>query len=173
MEAKPPSFIPFQLWYTVPQLLGSLDKGLFIFFPILILGVFGWKEFASRYRPEAVLCGGLLVGNLVLAGDWTDCGINAGCIEAAVMQIFTKIQVPASTAGWGEATQVFDVLDQALEKGPWILGEDFSVADIMIGSGLNFAINIFKMVPTRPSFDRYLARCIARPGFQRAMALAA
>ena len=23
--------------------------------------------------------------NLVLAGDWTDCGMNAGCIEAAVM----------------------------------------------------------------------------------------
>jgi len=23
--------------------------------------------------------------NLVLAGDWTDCGINAGCIEAAVL----------------------------------------------------------------------------------------
>lgn len=23
--------------------------------------------------------------NLILAGDWTDCGINAGCIEAAVM----------------------------------------------------------------------------------------
>jgi uncharacterized protein with NAD-binding domain and iron-sulfur cluster len=24
-------------------------------------------------------------GNLVLAGDWTDCGLNAGCIEAAVL----------------------------------------------------------------------------------------
>ena len=23
--------------------------------------------------------------NVVLAGDWTDCGMNAGCIEAAVM----------------------------------------------------------------------------------------
>jgi Flavin containing amine oxidoreductase len=23
--------------------------------------------------------------NLVLAGDWTDCGINAGCVEAAVV----------------------------------------------------------------------------------------
>jgi predicted NAD/FAD-dependent oxidoreductase len=23
--------------------------------------------------------------NLVLAGDWTDCGLNAGCIEAAVL----------------------------------------------------------------------------------------
>ena len=26
--------------------------------------------------------------NLVLAGDWTDCGMNAGCIEAAVMSGF-------------------------------------------------------------------------------------
>jgi glutathione S-transferase len=95
------------------------------------------------------------------------------CIEAAVMQIFTKMQVPASSAGWGEATQVFDVLDQALEKGPWILGENFSVADIVVGSGLNFAIKLFKMVPTRPSFDRYLDRCAARPAFQRAQALAA
>jgi hypothetical protein len=63
-------FFPFQVWHTVPQLLGSLDKGLFIFCPILILGVFGWRDFASRHRPEAVLCGGLLVGNLILAGAW-------------------------------------------------------------------------------------------------------
>jgi uncharacterized protein with NAD-binding domain and iron-sulfur cluster len=33
-----------------------------------------------RLRPDE---GGY--DNLVLAGDWTDCGINAGCIEAAVM----------------------------------------------------------------------------------------
>jgi glutathione S-transferase len=95
------------------------------------------------------------------------------CIEPAVIQIFTKIQVPASTAGWGEATQVFDVIDQALDKGPWILGDDFSAADVVIGSGLNFAVKAFKMVPTRPSFDRYLDRCAARPAFQRAQALAA
>jgi Flavin containing amine oxidoreductase len=25
------------------------------------------------------------VGNLALAGDWTNCGLNAGCLEAAVM----------------------------------------------------------------------------------------
>jgi hypothetical protein len=63
-------FFPFQLWHTIPQLLGSLDKGLFIFCPILLLGIFGWKEFALRYRPEAILCGGLLLGNLVLLGAW-------------------------------------------------------------------------------------------------------
>jgi glutathione S-transferase len=81
--------------------------------------------------------------------------------------------VPPSTASWGSATQVFDTLDAALEKGPWILGDAFSAADIMIGSGLNFAVRLFKMVPPRPAFDRYLDRCVARPAFQRAERIAA
>jgi ribosomal protein S18 acetylase RimI-like enzyme len=75
--------------------------------------------------------------------------------------------------GWGDAQRVFDVLDAALTKGPWILGETFSAADIAIGSGLNFAVRLFKMVPSRPSFDRYIDRCAARPAFQRASAIAA
>jgi glutathione S-transferase len=95
------------------------------------------------------------------------------CIEPALIQIFTKLDVPPSTAAWGDATQVFDVLDKALEKGPWILGDTFSAADVIIGSGLNFAVKLFKMVPTRPSFDRYIEACSARPAFQRATALAA
>lgn len=95
------------------------------------------------------------------------------CIEPALIQIFTKIDVPASTAAWGSASQVFDVLDAALDKAPWILGDAFSAADIMIGSGLNFAVRMFKMVPSRASFDRYIDRCAARPAFQRAEKLAA
>lgn len=94
------------------------------------------------------------------------------CIEPAIIQLFTKIQVPTSTAGWGDATQVFDVLDTALEKGPWLLGDDFSAADVVIGSGLNYAVRLFKMVPARPSFDRYIDRCEARPAFQRATTIA-
>lgn len=98
---------------------------------------------------------------------------SPGCIEPAMIEIFTKIEVPTSTAAWGSATQVFDVLDAALEKGPFLLGDMFSAADIMIGSGLNFATRLFKMVPPRPSFDRYLDACSARPAFQRATVLAA
>lgn len=98
---------------------------------------------------------------------------SPGCIEPAIIQIFTKIEIPTSTAAWGSATQVFDVLEAALAKGPWILGEEFSAADITIGSGLNFAVRLFKMVPSRPAFDAYLARCMARPAFQRAETIAA
>jgi glutathione S-transferase len=65
------------------------------------------------------------------------------------------------------------VLDAALTTGPWILGENFSAADIAIGAGLNFAVRMFKMVPSRPSFEAYIARCVARPAFQRAEKLAA
>ena len=71
-----------------------------------------------------------------------------------MVQVATKIEMNPIAAGWGDAQRVFDVLDAALAKGPWILGETFSAADIMIGSGLNFAVRLFKMVPSRPSFDR-------------------
>jgi glutathione S-transferase len=95
------------------------------------------------------------------------------CIEPAMMQIATKVEINPVAAGWGEAQRVFDVLDATLTKGPWILGEAFSAADIAIGSGLNFAVRQFKMVSSRPSFDRYIDRCAARPAFQRAGAIAA
>src|ERR1700735_597599 len=89
-------------------------------------------------------------------------------VEPAMVQVATKIEMNPVAAGWGEAQRVFDVLDVALEKGPWILGDSFSAADIIIGSGLNFAVRLFKMVPSRPSFDAYIDRCAARPAFQRA-----
>ena len=96
-----------------------------------------------------------------------------GCIEPAIVQIATKLEMPPVAAGWGSATMVFDVLDTALEKGPWLLGDTFTAADIAIGNSLNYAIRIFKMVQTRPSFERYLERCTSRPAFKRAQEIAA
>ena len=95
------------------------------------------------------------------------------CIEPAILQAHTKLEIPAMSAAWGSTTQTFDVLDQALAKGPWLLGENFSAADVAIGAGMNFAIRLFKMIPTRPNFDRYLDACAARPAFQRAEKIAA
>jgi glutathione S-transferase len=91
------------------------------------------------------------------------------CIEPAMAQIATKFEISTVAAGWGDAKRVFDVLEAALEEGPWILGDKFSAADIAIGAGLNFAVRQFKMVPARPSFDRYIDRCEKRPAFQRAL----
>jgi len=96
-----------------------------------------------------------------------------GCIEPAILQIFTKIQIPPLQAGWGDSNQVFDVLERAVGNGSWLLGEQFTAADVMIGSNLNAVIRMFKMIPSRPAFDRYLDACAARPAFRRASVLAA
>jgi hypothetical protein len=63
-------FFPGQLWHTIPQLLVSLDKGLLVYCPVLILGVFGWRAFLAGHRRAAILCGAITVGNLLLAGMW-------------------------------------------------------------------------------------------------------
>ena len=95
------------------------------------------------------------------------------CIEPAILQAYLKLDIPAMSAAWGSTTQTFDVLDQALEKGPWLLGDDFTAADVAIGAGINYAIRMFKMVPERPNFERYLDACAARPAFQTAQKLVA
>src|SRR6202048_3659864 len=55
-----------------------------------------------------------------------------GCVEPAMVQVATKIEMNPVSAGWGDAQRVFDVLDAALTNGPWILGENFSAADIIV-----------------------------------------
>jgi glutathione S-transferase len=92
-------------------------------------------------------------------------------IEGAIIEKFAKLQVPKSTAGWGSHALVVDALDAALAKGPWLLGERFSAADVVIGSDLHFAVDQWKMIEERPSFRAYLDRCLARPALQRAMAI--
>jgi glutathione S-transferase len=92
-------------------------------------------------------------------------------IEAAITEKFTGIKLPKPQAGWGSFDLVVDTLDQALQKGPWLLSERFSAADVLIGSDIWYAVEQFKMFDRRPSFAAYIARCEARPAWQRAIAI--
>ena len=93
------------------------------------------------------------------------------CIEPAFTQKFGGVNLPEASAGWGSYDRVFSVLEQVLADGPWILGESFSAADVMIGSDLWFGIEAFKIVEAKPTFRAYLDRCLARPALQRALAI--
>ena len=97
----------------------------------------------------------------------------AGCIEPAYTQKFTKLALAESTAGWGSFDRVVDVLEQAVQPGPWLLGENFSAADIMVGADLHFGLTLLKILPPRPAFLAYVGRCSERPAFKRAMAIEA
>ena len=55
----------------------------------------------------------------------------------------------------------------ALERGPYMLGDSFSAADVLYGSIVQWGA---EMLPDRPVFKAYLERLSGRPAFQRAQA---
>lgn len=84
------------------------------------------------------------------------------CFEPALADMFLKRESPPSTVGWGKPSDVLDTLSAGLEPGPWLLGERFSAADVMVGSGVAFMLG-FKVLPERPEYLAYAERLEARP----------
>jgi glutathione S-transferase len=52
----------------------------------------------------------------------------------------------------------------------WILGEHFTAADVMLGSSAVF-LRLFDMLPDSELLSAYADRCLARPAYQKVMAL--
>jgi glutathione S-transferase len=92
-----------------------------------------------------------------------------GVLEPSIMSKFMKVEVPRGTAGWAPLEEVVAVIVQALSRGPYILGERFSAADVLYGTTFGmFAQNA--MVPKSIVVDDYVQRVLARPAFARAQA---
>jgi len=62
------------------------------------------------------------------------------------------------------------VTAKALEAGPYLMGEQFTAADVVVGSTLRWGL-MFKLLPGRPEFVSYVERLEERPALQRAAAL--
>lgn len=76
--------------------------------------------------------------------------------------------VSASGRGWGDKASVLAALRQALTPGPWLLGETFSAADVMLGALLSIAL-FNNRIPDPPAeLTAYAARLGERPAFKRA-----
>ena len=60
-------------------------------------------------------------------------------------------------------------LEEHVGDGPWLLGEDFSAADVMTGFTLTAARNLGVLDERYPALMAYLARLEARPAYQRAV----
>jgi glutathione S-transferase len=58
------------------------------------------------------------------------------------------------------------VVAKAVAGGPYILGDQFTAADVVIGSVLRFGM-MFKLLPERAEFTAYTGRLAQRPAHQR------
>ncbi|MBK9071136.1 MAG: glutathione S-transferase family protein [Myxococcales bacterium] len=78
-----------------------------------------------------------------------------------------QTEPPRSALGWPAFADVMARLEASLATGPYLLGDAFSTADIMIGSSLAWFVSWGKAT-AGPNVARYLELLLARPAKLRA-----
>jgi glutathione S-transferase len=96
---------------------------------------------------------------------------NHASLEPAVMDKARNVQsgLPPSSLAYGSYDDTVNALAGALKDGPYILGDRFSAADVVVGSAVRY-LTLFKLLPDRPEFATYIERVTGRPAFKTALA---
>ncbi|MBY0285297.1 MAG: glutathione S-transferase family protein [Sphingomonas sp.] len=96
----------------------------------------------------------------------------AGPVEQAVTMKSLGVEPPAERSGmigFGSFDKMVDVLESAVSATPYVAGEQFSAADVYLGSQIAWGTQ-FGTLPKRDGFTSYLDRILARPAYARANA---
>jgi len=88
-------------------------------------------------------------------------------MEPAMVAAMTGEIERSEQARRGHA-QVVRRIETALASGPYMMGDRFTGADLLVASALAFGRQVF---PESATIDAYMARCRERPANVRAMAL--
>jgi glutathione S-transferase len=97
----------------------------------------------------------------------------AGPLEAAITNRALGFEVPSdkeAMAGYGTFTRVLDILESAVTNRAFIAGDQFTAADVYVGSQIGFGL-MFGSIEKRPAFETYFRALSARPAYCRAAAL--
>lgn len=81
-------------------------------------------------------------------------------VEPALITAMTGLSHPAFTATWRGPEEVAARIRKALERGPWLLGEHYSAADLLIHSPYAW---FREATPDDPLIRDWVDRCMARP----------
>jgi glutathione S-transferase len=90
-------------------------------------------------------------------------------VEPTMSEKINKIQPNRGRNGWGDFNTMIRTLSDGIGNSPWILGDDFTAADVMLGSSVHF-LQLFDMIGDAPVLIDYVNRCRQRPAFQKAQA---
>jgi len=109
------------------------------------------------------------LGRLAPALDSPDRGLYlrslffpSAVMEPSALAQLRGWEVPASQAGFGDHASMLATLDALIGKGPYILGDTFSMADMVLGASLRYMLR-FKMVEATPHRFGYAERLGHRP----------
>ena len=93
-----------------------------------------------------------------------------GVVEPAVVEMFGGRAGDSRANGWGDFDRMIETWEQGLCDNPWILGQRFSAADVMLGA-TGVLCQRFKLFRGHPALSDYVARCRRREAFRRALAV--
>jgi len=96
---------------------------------------------------------------------------NPGALEPAIMdRAFKRADSPPRAAmGYGDFDTTMDVVARAVRRSPFLLGDQFTAADLVIGSTLRWGM-MTNLIEPRAEFTDYMARFADRPAFKRTVA---
>ena len=117
--------------------------------------------------PQADI--GPLIGDPKRGAYLTWLAYYAGVMEPAWMSAFMKTDVPRGTAGWVKTDEVMELVNATLSKGPYILGEKFSAADVLIATTFKLFMGS-PLLPKTKLLEAYVNRVTERPAYARGMA---
>lgn len=90
---------------------------------------------------------------------------TAGPLEMATTARAMGREVPqgkSGAVGFGSYDRTLDAVESALQQGPYVCGEQFTAADVYLGSALIWGM-MFGSIGKRPLFEAYAARLGERP----------
>lgn len=93
-----------------------------------------------------------------------------GVIEPAMAEKFSGIAPNRLSHGWGDFELMIETLENGVKDGPWLLGDKFSAADVLVGSSAYF-MKQFGMLPQSKPIEAYIDRCLKRPAYERALVI--
>jgi glutathione S-transferase len=94
----------------------------------------------------------------------------AASFEPAIVDRFRKNDPgPQTMSPYGDYETMLSTLVGQLAKGPYLLGERFSAADVLWGTALGWT-TMFKLVPEMPEIAAYIGCIGARPAVARVRA---
>lgn len=88
----------------------------------------------------------------------------AGVVEPVLLCEAMGIKHPALTRTFRDHAQIITRLRTALTKGPWLLGDTYTAADLLMHSPYAW---FNESLPDDPLIKDWVARCMARPACKR------
>lgn len=90
-----------------------------------------------------------------------------GVLEPVMIHEFAGLSHPVLQATFRDHATAVQRLRKALERGPWLMGETFSAADILVHSPYAW---FGDRTPDDPLIQDWVARCMARPARLKVLA---